>query len=129
MGSAGRRDKKTRRVFETGDYGALISVREAAADTKWQRYFQKVDDAHYARVVELRILRSLTEYLKSHNIDTSSLEQQSENVINAGVLISNSTVVGSQVAGGAGAQATGGMLSRLRGEAGGESGGGSSEHK
>jgi len=127
MGSGGRREKKTRRVLETGDYGALISVREAAADTKWQRYFQKVDDTHYARVLELRILRSLTEYLKSHNIDTSSLEQQSENVINAGVLISNSSVVGSQVAGGAGAQATG-MFARLRSEGGGESGGGTSEH-
>lgn len=126
MGAAGRREKKTRRVLETGDYGALISVREVAADSKWQRYFQKIDDAHYARVVELRIVRSLTEYLKSHNIDTSSLERQSENVISAGVLISNSTVVGSQIAGGQNAQATG-MFSRLRGESGGETGGSTHE--
>jgi len=50
--SGGRREKKQRRIGHTADYGALMSVREAAADTKWQRYFQKFDDARYVKVVE-----------------------------------------------------------------------------
>jgi hypothetical protein len=121
LGSGGRRQKKARRVHQRRDYGALISLREAAADTNWQRYFQKVDDAHYAQVVELRILRSLTEFLASHEIDTSSFESQTQTVINNGVTISgNATVVADQIAAGAGAQAAANILNRIRG--GGESG-------
>jgi hypothetical protein len=129
LGADGRREKKRRRVYQTSDYGALLSVREAAADTRWQRYFQIVDDTRYARVVELRILRSLTEFLKAHDVDTSSLEAQTETVINNGVSISgNATVVAGQIAGGPEAQAAG-IISRLRGSGEGarstEGGGGS----
>jgi hypothetical protein len=119
LGSGGRRQKKARRVHQMRDFGALISVREAAADSNWQRYFQKVDDAHYARVVELRVLRSLTEFLASHDIDTSSFEAQTQTVINNGVTISgNATVVADQIAAGAGAQAASTILNRMRGGAG-----------
>jgi hypothetical protein len=119
LGSGGRRQKKARLVHQKRDYGALISVREAAADSNWQRYFQKVDDALYSQVVELRILRSLTEFLASHEIDTSSFESQTQTVINNGVTISgNATVVADHIAAGAGAQAGGNIFNRIRGGAG-----------
>jgi hypothetical protein len=121
LGTEGRREKKARRVRLSREYGALVSVRERAADTHWQRYFQQVDDTHYASVVEHRIMRSLTEFLKSHEIDTSSFERQSDAVINNGVMISgHATVQAGGIAAGAEAQATGNLFTRMRGGGGGE---------
>ena len=123
LASGSRREKKARRVHQSQDYGALISVRERAAGTSWHRYFQKADDAHYAQVVELRILRSLTEFLASHEVDTSSFESQGTTVINSGIHLSgNATLNASQVAAGPGAQAAGNIINRLRGAAGGGAG-------
>lgn len=115
----GRREKKKRRHTRKPDYGALISVREAAADTNWQRYFQVFDNARYSKVIEQRIFRSLIDLLEAHNIDTSSLVSRAEVLINNGVQISgNATVRAEQIAGGPGAGATG-WTARLRGGDGG----------
>jgi hypothetical protein len=115
----GRRDKKKRRHARKPDYGALISVREAAADTNWQRYFQVFDNARYSKVIEQRIFRSLIEFLEAHDVDTSSLITRAEVLINNGVQISgNATVQAQQIAGGPGANATG-WTARLRGDGGG----------
>lgn len=116
----GRREKKKRRHDRRPDYGALISAREAAADTNWQRYFQVFDNARYSKVVEQRIFRSLVEFLEAHDIDTSRLVSRAEVLINNGVQISgNATVQAEQIAGGPGANATG-WTARMRG---GDSGG------
>ena len=122
--SGGRREKKARRVHQRQDYGALISVRERAAGANWHRYFQKTDDAHYAQVVELRILRSLTEFLASHEVDTSSFESQGATVINHNTVMAtdNATINAGQIATGPGAQAAGNIFNRIRGGAG-EAGG------
>jgi len=118
LGAGGRREKKRRRTDEAGDYGALLSVREAAADTHWQRYFQVFDDARYVKVIEQRIFRSLLEFLEAHGIDTSSLESRSETVINNGVMVTDKgTVHADQIAAGTGAQAAG-WISRVRGKEG-----------
>jgi hypothetical protein len=111
LGSDGRRERKRRRVEQAGDYGALLSIREAAADTKWHRYFQVFDDARYVKVIQQRIFRSL--------------------VINNGVMVTGSGTVNAEaIAAGANARAAGGGLaaqaanlaSRVRGEsAGGQS--------
>lgn len=118
LGSDGRRERKRRHTEETGDYGALFSVREAAADRRWQRYFQVFDDARYVKVIEQRIFRSLLEFLENHGIDTSSLESRTETVINNGVMVTDkATVHAEQIAAGAGAQAAG-LISRVRGKEG-----------
>jgi hypothetical protein len=114
LGADGRREKKRRRVEETRDYGALVSVRELAADTKWQRYFQIFDDERFVKVIEQRIFRSLVEFLKEHNVDTSSLESRAEMLINNGVIFGdNANIKESQVAG-AGARLAG-FMPRARG--------------
>jgi hypothetical protein len=119
----GRREKKKQRHARKPDYGALISVREAAADTNWQRYFQVFDNARYSKVIEQRIFRSLIEFLEAHGIDTSRLVSRAEVLINNGVQISgNATVQAGQIAGGPGASATG-WTARLRGGDGGDGGG------
>lgn len=114
LGADNRREKKRRHVEETGDYGALLSVREEAADSRWQRYFQVFDDARYVKVIEQRIFRSLLEFLEAHDIDTSSLSARTETVINNGVMVTDkATVHAEQIAAGAGAQAAG-WTSRIR---------------
>jgi hypothetical protein len=116
---SGRREKKKRRHARKPDYGALISVREVAADTNWQRYFQVFDNARYSKVIEQRIFRSLIEFLEAHDVDTSSLVERAEVLINNGVHISgNATVQAEQIAGGPAANATK-WAARLRGRDGG----------
>lgn len=111
----GRRLKKKRELHRMPDYGALISVREAAADSKWQRYFQVFDNARYVKTVEQRVFHSLVEFLDAHDVDTSSLVTQAEVIINNGIEISgHATVHADQIVGGPGAQATR-WASRLRG--------------
>jgi hypothetical protein len=129
IGSDGRRERKRRRVEKAGDYGALVSIREAAADSKWQRYFQVLDDARYVKVIQQRIFRSLAEFLEDHDIDASSLVNRSETLVNNGVMVTSGGTMNAQaVAAGSNAQASGGGLSglaaRVRGS---EGGGGHSE--
>jgi hypothetical protein len=112
--SDARREKKRRRVEETRDYGALVSVRELAADTKWQRYFQIFDDERFVKVIEQRIFRSLIEFLKEHNVDTSSLESRAEMLINNGVIFGDNANLKESHVGGAGARLAG-LVLRVRG--------------
>ncbi len=120
--SEARRDRKRRRTTDAADYGPRFSLREAAADTRWHRYFQKFDDARYRKVIEQRIFRALLEFLEDHDIDTSALANRTETVVNNGVMVTDSaTFNAQQVAAGAGAHATG-LLSRLRGQEGGPRG-------
>lgn len=113
--SDSRRDKNNRRTRLKAEYGAMTSLREAAAEPNWQRYFQVFDNARYRKVIEQRIFRSLVEFLDAHDVDTTSLVARSETVINNGVMLTGqSTVNAAQVAVGAGAQAAG-VLSRVRG--------------
>jgi hypothetical protein len=114
LGADGKREKKRRRVEETRDYGALVSVRELAADTKWQRYFQIFDDERFVKVIEQRIFRSLIEFLKEHNVDTSSLESRAEMVINNGVIFGDNANVKESQVGGAGSRLAG-LVPRVRG--------------
>jgi hypothetical protein len=114
MGANGRREKKRRRVEETRDYGALVSVRELAADTKWQRYFQIFDDERFVKVIEQRIFRSLVDFLKEHNVDTSSLESRAEMLINNGTIFGDNANIKDSQVGGAGTRLSG-FIPRMRG--------------
>jgi hypothetical protein len=116
LSAESRRERKRRSAAGAGDYGPRFSLREAAADTRWHRYFQKFDDARYVKVVEQRIFRSLLEFLEKHDIDTSALVSRTETVINNGVMVSDrATFNAEQVAAGAGAHASG-LISRMRGQ-------------
>jgi hypothetical protein len=119
-----RRERKSRLAARARDYGPLLSVREAAADSHWQRYFQKLDDARYVKVVEQRVFRCLLEFLDAHDIDTSGVANRTETLINSGVMVTDQvTLQAEQPPAGAGVRAVS-LLSRLRGQDGAMAGAG-----
>ncbi|MFJ7072562.1 zinc ribbon domain-containing protein [Streptomyces sp. NPDC098781] len=102
--------KQRRQALEirhrTFDYGASFSLRDAASDQLYYRYFQQLDRELYAKTVEHRVLDALVEFLEDHNIDTNELMQRQTTIFNSGlyaggdVTVSGSAVgVGGSVAG------------------------------
>ncbi|MFF2082099.1 zinc finger Ran-binding domain-containing protein [Kitasatospora sp. NPDC058162] len=105
------------------DYGAPISLREAASDQLYYRYYQKVDREMYTKVVSRRVLDGLVEFLEAHDIDTSELRERQTTIYNNGLYVgANANVSVSQSAVAAGRNAVGRMFSG----AGARTGGGSS---
>src|SRR6266536_3138524 len=126
LNSTSRRDRKQRKVDRTSDFGSKFSIREAAADNKWQRYFQVFDRERYTKVIERRGFRSLVEFLDDHDIDTSELESRQETIVNNGVMIKGKgSLQVDQLA--VGKSASVNVMSRIRGQHGRSSGGGSSK--
>jgi hypothetical protein len=89
MNRAGRerRDDRAALNDRTFNYGAGISVREAASDHLYYRYFQQLDNEMYAKLVERRVMDALVEFLESHNIDASDLLQRQTTILNHGVYV------------------------------------------
>lgn len=88
------------------DHGAFFSIREWASDSRYQRYFQKLDSEMYTKVVEQRIFDSLVQFLDSRNIDTGELIQRQTTIMNNGVMVTgNSSITADSVAAGNNAQA------------------------
>jgi hypothetical protein len=120
-----RRSRKQHPVGRVFDYGSLFSIRQAVADTNWQRYFQKLDGEQYTKVVEKRLFNSLADFLIDHDVDASELMSRGETIINNGVMISGrARVEGSQIAGGQGRVTA--VISRVSGHQGVSSDGGNS---
>ncbi len=113
LGDTNRRDRKQHDVNEAANYGSLLNIREAAADSEWQRYFQKFDQERYTKIIEARMFRVLVEFLDDHGVDTSELVAREENITNYNTVIGNAS--GSQIAIGKGARATA-KISQLRGK-------------
>jgi|SRR6266566_1101374 len=113
LGDANRRDRKQHDVNEASNYGSLLNIREAAADSGWQRYFQKFDQERYTKIIEARMFRALVEFLDDHGVDTSELVAREENITNYNTVIGNAS--GSQIAIGKGARATA-KISQIRGK-------------
>jgi len=88
------------------NYGALLSIREAAMDTHFQRFFQKLDQDMYLKVVEKRILDTLVAFLEEHNVDTRELKDREYSIINNGIMMSgNASIRADAVAAGKNARA------------------------
>ncbi|MGC9540290.1 hypothetical protein [Streptomyces sp. UG1] len=69
----------------TFNYGASFSIRDAASDQLYYRYFQQLDRELYAKTVEHRVLDALVEFLEDHNIDTDELIQRQTTINNTGL--------------------------------------------
>jgi hypothetical protein len=80
------------------NYGAPLSLRQAASDNLYYRYFQKIDVEMYNKMVTRRVLDSLIEFLDEHDIDTSDLRQQDISINSGPSFGDNATFVGSAVA-------------------------------
>ncbi|WP_030454117.1 hypothetical protein [Herbidospora cretacea] len=98
--------KGRERRRRSSDHGAFFSIREAASDSRYQRYFQKLDSEMYTKVVEQRIFDALVEFLDRHNIDTGELIQRTTTILNNGILVTgNSSIHADSVAAGQNSQA------------------------
>jgi hypothetical protein len=113
LGDASRRDRKQQDVDEATNFGSLLNIREAAADVRWQRYFQVFDQQRYTKVIEARMFRALVEFLDDHGVDTRELVAREENITNYNTVIDNAS--GSQIAIGKGARVTA-KISQIRGK-------------
>lgn len=67
------------------NYGAAFSLREAASDRLYYRYFQMLDRELYAKTIEHRVLDALVEFMEDHNIDSSDLIQRQTTIYNSGM--------------------------------------------
>ena len=107
--STARRIARQRREIMSGlrfDYGAPVSPRETASDPRYQRYFQKLDQELYTKVLVKRLLHTLVEFFEAKGLDTSELVDRQTTIENHGVYVAGSgTLVADSVAAGAGAQA------------------------
>ncbi|WP_407917133.1 hypothetical protein [Kitasatospora sp. NE20-6] len=67
------------------NYGSEFSLREAASDQLYYRYFQMLDRELYAKTIEHRVLDALVEFMEDHNIDSSDLIQRQLTIYNSGL--------------------------------------------
>ncbi|MEU9957081.1 hypothetical protein [Streptomyces sp. NPDC050982] len=87
------------------NYGAVFSLREAASDQLYYRYFQMADRELYAKTIEHRVLDALVEFMEDHNIDSSDLIQRQTTIYNSGLFAGRDISVNrSNVRAGSGAQ-------------------------
>jgi hypothetical protein len=74
---------------------------------RYQRYFQELDKALYAKVLEKRLLHAIVEFLDSRGIDTSEFNERKQTIENHGVYVADGgTFTADSVAAGQGARAT-----------------------
>lgn len=104
-----QRSRQRREIFSSlrFNYGAARSPRETAGDTRYQRYFQQLDNDLYTKVIERRLLQSLNRFLESKGIDTTELSQHRTTIENHGVYVADGgTVKAESLAVGTGARAS-----------------------
>jgi hypothetical protein len=70
----------------TFDYGPVVSLRERAADRRFQRYFQSKDYEMHVKTLERRVLDCVTDFLEGHGIDASEIQERTNTIINNGVM-------------------------------------------
>lgn len=75
------------------DYGATTTVREAAAGTEYRRYFQRLDEDMYLKVVQERVFSTIAAFLDEHGVDLGELVQRQTTILNNGVMVSGSAKV------------------------------------
>lgn len=74
------------------NYGAITSLRERVSQEEYQRFFQKLDQEMYLKIIERRIVDSLSNFLDSKNIDTSVFKETKSTILNHGVILSNGSI-------------------------------------
>ncbi|AXG77621.1 hypothetical protein [Streptomyces paludis] len=87
------------------DFGAHLSLREAAASPNYRNFFQFVDATRTGKQVELQVLGSVLNFLAEHGLDVSDLDARRTTILNNGVMMYGGSVNGS-IAAGTGATAT-----------------------
>lgn len=86
-----RQRRGNRRNIEknpTFNYGATDSLRERVSYSEYRRYFQKLDQEMYLKIIERQIIDSIKSFLENKNIDTSDFDQARSTILNYGVIVS-----------------------------------------
>jgi hypothetical protein len=86
------------------DYGASLSLRQRTSSDHYRRYFQKLDEDMYAKILEKTILDSIVTILEERNIDVSELKQRQTTILNNGVMVSGGNITTDNLAVGQGAK-------------------------
>ncbi|MFD7654216.1 hypothetical protein ACFV4N_09585 [Actinosynnema sp. NPDC059797] len=71
-----------RGVVNPDRYGALTSLREMAADTEVESYFQQADVERYGHLLRTRVTLAVSELLRAANYRTSSFDTQVGSIVN-----------------------------------------------
>jgi hypothetical protein len=103
LGPLVQRRKQSRQAREirhrTFNYGASFSIRDAAGDKLYYRYFQELDRELYSKTVEHRVLDALVEFMEDHNVDSSDLIQRQTTINNTGVYAGGNVTVSNSAVG------------------------------
>lgn len=83
-----------RRLF---DYGAYTSIRQDAMGADPNRYFLLLDKEMYVKVAQERLLASISDFLREHDVDTAEFAVQ-QTVINRNRTVNVGPVSGGNVA-------------------------------
>lgn len=90
--------------FLSYDYGARLSVREAAAENGFRTFMQTLDADKYTNLIERRINEAVLDYLQQCDVNVTAYREQAAVVMNSPFIMTGGSISGSQIAvGGSGA--------------------------
>jgi hypothetical protein len=81
------------------DYGARTSIREEAMGESFRRYFVSLDSEMYTKVIRLRLLKHIFDFLELHDLDTSDFAAQQTNINNSQTVHVSGNVEGGSAVG------------------------------
>lgn len=96
--------KREIRANHTFNYGSINSLRERVSQEEYQRFFQKLDQEMYLKIIERKIVDGLSNFLDSKNINTSDFKQARETILNHGIMVSGGSIQAENLAVGKGAK-------------------------
>ncbi|MFD0524113.1 hypothetical protein [Paractinoplanes durhamensis] len=118
LSSTARRERREITEDRTFNYGAPISAREMAMDTRYHRHFQAADKELYLKIIERKVLDSIEEFFGAHGIDSSDIRERQNMILNLGLMATgNAQIKADNMAVGMNAKATA-MMSKVTGGAG-----------
>lgn len=95
------------------DYGAGKGNRHELSGNRFEHYFQKADGDFCAKALESIILDRTIAFLDEHHVDTSSLRERQNTILNSGIIVHGGDVRAESLAVGHGAKAVKAFKSRV----------------
>ena len=80
-------EKRLKRESERYNYGYSMSLRETWTDGNYERYFQKLDKELYFKLIQQKLIDSITESLESRGISTEAIKERGTQILNSGVIV------------------------------------------
>ena len=87
------------------DYGARVSIREAALNPTYPNYYQPRDSERVLNSLTRHTLATIRDFLEEHGVDTADFRQQQQTILNHGIIQQGGTNTVENLAVGQGASA------------------------